>query len=271
MKIVVVGGSGLIGSRVVTRLTEQGHEAVVAAPQTGVNTVTGEGLTDALKGASVVVDVSNSPSFEEAAVMEFFTSSTRNLLAAEAEAGVDHHVALSIVGTSRLPDNGYFRAKNAQEELITTSTIPYTIVHATQFFESLGSIADTATDGKTVRVAPVLFQPIAAQDVADAVARAAVGTPSNGILEVAGPDRFRFDELIRGTLRARHDPREVVTDADASYFGSKLQEGSLVPEGDAVLGHIRFADWLKTDTANVKSTNTSTTPASPTRTPASPI
>ncbi|WP_169988364.1 MULTISPECIES: SDR family oxidoreductase [unclassified Microbispora] len=248
MKIVVVGGSGLIGSKVVDRLGGQGHEAVVATPRTGVNTVTGEGLAEVLKGASVVVDVSNSPSFEDTAVMEFFTASTRNLLAAETEAGVGHHVALSIVGTSRLPENGYFRAKHAQEELIVASAIPHTIVYATQFFEFVGGIADTATEGDTVRVAPVLFQPIAAADVSEAVARVAVRPPAGGV-EIAGPDRLRFDEVVRRVLEARRDPRRVVGDPDARYFGSKLQEGSLVPEGDADLGPTRFADWLKEHTA----------------------
>ncbi|WP_169946373.1 SDR family oxidoreductase [Microbispora sp. H11081] len=248
MKIVVVGGSGLIGSGVVDRLGAQGHEAVVATPRTGVNAVTGEGLAEALKGASVVVDVANSPSWEDGPVLEFFTTATRNLLAAETEAGVGHHVALSIVGTSRLPENGYFRAKHAQEELITASAIPHTIVYATQFFEFVGGIADAATEGDTVRVAPVLFQPIAATDVADAVAGAAVSPPAGGV-EIAGPERFGFDEVIRRALEARGDSRRVVADPDARYYGSKLQQGSLVPEGDAELGRTRFADWLRQDVA----------------------
>jgi uncharacterized protein YbjT (DUF2867 family) len=211
MKIVVIGGTGLIGSKLVTRLGEQGHEMVAAAPNTGVNTLTGEGLAEALLGASVVIDVSNSPSFEDSAVMRFFETSTRNLLAAEAVAGVAHHVALSVVGTERLP-SGYFRAKIAQEQLIEKSSIPYSIVHATQFFESVGSIADAATAGGTVRLAPVLFQPIAGDDVAQAVGRISIGSPLNGRVEIAGPERFRMDEFFREALAARHDPREVVTD-----------------------------------------------------------
>ncbi|GAB2836970.1 SDR family oxidoreductase [Actinocorallia aurea] len=250
MKIVVIGGSGLIGRQVVARLAEQGHEAVAASPSSGVDAVTGEGLAEALRGADVVVDVANSPSFAPDDVMGFFTASTRNLLAAEAEAGVGHHVALSIVGTSRLPDNGYFRAKRAQEELIEASAIPYTIVQATQFFEFLGGIADTAAEGgDTVPIPPVAFQPMAAADVAEAVARAAAAPPRDGFVEVAGPDRLRFDEVVRTALRARGDAREVVADPAARYFGSTLQEGSLVPEGPAELGRVSFADWLKADTS----------------------
>lgn len=244
MKLVVIGGSGLIGSKLVTKLNERGHEAVAASPVSGVNTLTGEGLADVLQGASVVIDVSNSPSFEAAAVMEFFTTSTRNLLRYEAAAGVTHHVALSVVGTDRLPDSDYFRAKVAQEKLITESSIPYSMVHATQFFEFVKSIADGATTGNTVRLAPVLIQPMAADDVAEAIGRIAVGTPLNGRVEVAGPQQFRLDELIRQGIRARNDPRTVVADPRARYFGAELGERTLVPGNDAQLGEIRFADWL---------------------------
>jgi uncharacterized protein YbjT (DUF2867 family) len=244
MKIVVIGGTGLIGSKVVTELTEHGHEAVPASPNSGVNTLTGEGLADVLTGAAVVVDVSNSPSFEDAAVLEFFETSTRNLLDAEAAAGVNHHVALSVVGTERLPDSGYLRAKVAQEKLIKGSAIPYSIVHATQFFEFVKSIADGATvDGK-VRLPHVKFQPIAAAEVAAAVARVAAGAPLNGTLEIGGPEVFTFDELMRHALAARNDPREVVTDPHARYFGTELGERSLVPDDSAQRGTIRFDDWL---------------------------
>ena len=246
MKIVVIGGSGLIGSKLVTGLRQHGHEAMAASPKTGVNTLTGEGLADVLEGASVVVDVSNSPSFEDAAVLQFFTTSTRNLLAYEAAAGVGHHVALSVVGTERLAEeSGYFRAKLAQERLIKDSAIPYSIVHATQFFEFVKSIADAAVVDGVVRLAPVLFQPMASDDVAAAVARVAEGPPLNGTVEVAGPDRARFDELVRQGLRARNDPREVIADPHARYFGAELSEGSLVPGADARLGATRFADWLR--------------------------
>ncbi len=244
MKIVVIGGSGLIGSKVVAKLVEHGHQAVAASPVSGVNTLTGEGLAEVLEGASVVVDVSNSPSFADAPVMEFFKTSTGNLLTYEAAAGVGHHVALSIVGCDRLPDSGYLRAKVAQEKLIKESAIPYSIVRATQFFEFVKSIADSATDGNTVRLPPVRFQPIAADDVASAVARAAMGSPLNGIVEVAGPEQFRFDELIRQGLSARKDPREVIADPHARYFGTELSERSLVPGDDAQLGETRFEDWL---------------------------
>jgi uncharacterized protein YbjT (DUF2867 family) len=243
MKIVVIGGTGLIGSKLVTRMGEQGHEMVAAAPDTGVNTLTGDGLADALDDASVVIDVSNSPSFEDTAVMRFFETSTRNLLAAETVAGAAHHVALSVVGTERLPESGYFRAKIAQEHLIEKSSVPYSIVHATQFFEFVGSIADAATVDGTVRVAPVLFQPIAGDDVAHAVARVAIGSPLNGRIEVAGPERFRMDEFFREALAARHDPRAVVTDPHARYFGAELSEGTLVPAGDAILTETRYRDW----------------------------
>lgn len=227
----------------VAKLREHGHEAVAAAPNTGVNTLTGEGLADALTGASVVVDVSNSPSFEAAAVMEFFETSTRNVLAAEAEAGVGHHVALSVVGTERMADNGYFRAKIAQEQLIEKSSIPYSLVHATQFFEFVGSIADSGADGDKVRIPPVRFQPIAAEDVAVVVARTAVGEPLNGRIDIAGPEQYRMDEFFREALTARNDPREVVTDENAQYFGSVPGEQTLVPAGEAALGEIRFRDW----------------------------
>ena len=244
MKIVVIGGSGLIGSKLVKKLSEQGHDAVAASPNSGVNTLTGEGLAEVLEGASVVVDVSNSPSFAETAVMNFFTTSTRNLLGFEAAARVSHHVALSVVGTDRLSNSGYFRAKMAQEQLIKDSPIPYSIVRATQFFEFVKSIADGATEGTTVRLAPVLIQPMAADDVTTAVGRMAVGTPVNGTVEVAGPQQFRLDELIRQSLSARSDPRQVVADPHARYYGAELSERTLVPGNDAQLGEIRFEDWL---------------------------
>ena len=248
MKIVVIGGTGLIGSRLVPRLREHGDEAVAASPDTGVNTLTGEGLAEVLQGASVVVDVSNSPSFDEAAVMKFFTISTRNLLKYAVAAGVKHYVALSVVGTERIRDSPYLRAKNAQETLIKGAGIPYSIVHATQFFEFIKRIADEATDGTTVRLPPVLIQPMAADDVAKSVGRVAVGAPLNGTVEVAGPQQFRFDELIRQGLSARNDPREVVVDPHARYFGAELGERSLVPDDDARLGEIRLQEWLNQST-----------------------
>jgi uncharacterized protein YbjT (DUF2867 family) len=244
MKLVIIGGTGLIGSKLVSTLKEHGHEAVPAAPNTGVNTLTGEGLAQVLQGAAVVVDVSNSPSFEEAAVMDFFTRSTKNLLAHAAASGVKHYVALSVVGTERIPDSPYLRAKNAQEMLIKDGGIPYTIVHATQFFEFVNRIADEATAGTMVRVPPVLIQPMAADDVATALGTIAVGTPVNGTVEIAGPQQFRFDELIRTGLKARNDPREVVVDPHARYFDADLAERALVPAGEARLGEIRFQDWL---------------------------
>ena len=244
MKIVIIGGTGLIGSKLVTRIREHGHEAVPASPVTGVNTLTGEGLSEVLAGAAVVVDVSNSPSFEDAAVLEFFEMSTSNLLAAEAAAGVGHHVALSVVGSDRAPDSGYLRAKSAQEKLIRNSSIPYSIVRATQFFEFLTRIADAATDGNTVHIAPVLFQPIAAEDVAKAVGWVAVSAPVNGIVEISGPQQFRFDEFIRSGLGARRDSRVVIADPHARYFGAELGERTLVPGADARLGEIRFEEWL---------------------------
>lgn len=244
MKIVVIGGTGLIGSKLVRNLTEQGHEAVAASPASGVNTITGEGLADVLAGASVVVDVSNSPSFEAEAVMKFFETSTRNLLAAEAAAGVKHHVALSVVGTDRLPDSGYFLAKLAQEELIKESPIPYSIIHATQFFEFVKGIADAATVGNTVRLAPVLVQPMAADDVAKAVGKVAVESPLNGIMDIAGPEQFRLDEFVRHGLSAHNVQREVVADPEGRYFGARLAQRTLVPAGKAQIGETHFNDWL---------------------------
>ena len=243
MKIVVIGGSGLIGSKLVTRLREHGYEAVAASPNTGVNTLTGEGLAGALANATAVIDVSNSPSFEDAPVLEFFETSTRNLLAAAAASGVGHHVALSVVGTERLQQSGYFRAKSAQEKLIENSAIPYSIVHATQFFKFARSMADAATEGGTVRFAPVLFQPIAGDDVAQAVARISVNSPLNGIVEVAGPEQFRMDEFFRHVLAMRDDPRAVVADPHASYFGAELGDRTLLPGADAVLGETRYRNW----------------------------
>jgi uncharacterized protein YbjT (DUF2867 family) len=244
MPIVVIGGSGLIGSKLVKKLREQGHEAVAASPNSGVNSVTGEGLAEVLKGASVVVDVSNAPSWEDKAVMEFFTTSTRNLLTYEAAAGVGHHVALSVVGTERLLESGYFRAKIAQENLIKASSIPYSIVRATQFFEFVKGIADLSTDGNKVRLPSALIQPMAANDVAEAVGRIAVGSPVNGIVEVGGPEQFHLDELVRRDLAARKDPREVVADPHARYYGIKVSERTLVPDNNARLGETRFETWL---------------------------
>jgi uncharacterized protein YbjT (DUF2867 family) len=249
MRLVIVGGTGLIGSKLVTKLAEHGHEAVPASPDTGVNTLTGEGLAEVLQGASVVVDVTNSPSFEAAAVMEFFTTSTRNLLKYAAAAGVRHYVALSVVGTDRIPDSPYLRAKKAQEALIKGGGIPYSIIHATQFFEFVKRIADEATVGTTVRLPPVLIQPMAADDVAKAVGRIAVGAPVNGTVEVAGPQQFRFDELIRQSLGAHNDPREVVVDPHARYFGADLGERALVPGNNARLSETRFGDWLSNPVA----------------------
>ena len=244
MKIVVIGGTGLIGSKVVSKLNERGYDAVAASPASGVNTLTGEGLAEVLEGASVCVDVSNSPSFEDAAVMNFFQTSTRNLLKYEADAGVGHHVALSVVGCDRLPDSGYLTAKMAQEKLIEESSIPYSIVRATQFFEFLQRIADTATEGNTVRLPDVSFQPLAADDVAKVVSKTAVGSPLNGMVEVGGPEQLRFDEFISRDLTARNDPREIILDAHARYFGTVLSEGSLVPGDGALIGETRFEDWL---------------------------
>ncbi|MCC6792114.1 MAG: SDR family oxidoreductase [Thermomicrobiales bacterium] len=246
MKIVVIGGTGLIGSKVVAILTKYNHEAIAASPRMGINSLTGEGLNEALEGASVVVDVSNSPSFEEQAVLEFFETSTRNLLAAEAAAGVGHHVALSIVGIDRSPDNAYFKAKIAQEKLIEAGPIPYSIVRATQFFEFIDGIADAATTGNEVHMAPVAFQPMAAADVALAVAKVAAYAPLNGRLEIAGPDLMRFDEVIKRRLSAKNDARTVVADPNAAYFGSVPGEQSLVPLNGAQLGAIHYEDWLAT-------------------------
>ena len=244
MKLVIIGGTGLIGSKLVAGLREHGHEAVPASPDTGVNTLTGQGLAEVLHGAQVVVDVSNSPSFEERAVMDFFTTSTQNLLKYAEAAGVQHYVALSVVGTERITDSPYLRAKNAQETLIKSARLPYSIVHATQFFEFVKRIADEATDGTTVRLPPVLIQPMAADDVAKAVGKVAVGAAVNGTVEVAGPQQFRFDELIRLSLGARNDARTIVADPHARYFGAELGERSLIPAGDARLGEVRFQDWL---------------------------
>ncbi len=244
MKIVVIGGTGLIGSKLVPKLREHGHEAIAASPDTGVNTVTGQGLEQALKGASVVVDVSNAPSWEDAAVMKFFETSTRNLLTQEAAAGVRHHVALSVVGSERMIESGYFRAKIAQENLIKSSSIPYSIVRATQFFEFVKGIADFSTEGNKVRMPSALIQPMAADDVASAVGQVAIGPPVNGIVEVGGPEQFHLDELVRQALTAWKDPREVVADPDARYYGIKLNDKTLVPGKDARLGQTRFKTWL---------------------------
>jgi len=245
MKIVIIGGTGLIGSKVVTMLKAQGHKAVPAAPNTGVNTLTGEGLSAALSGADVVVDVSNSPSFEDAAAMKFFDTSTRNILGAEKAEGVRHHVVLSVVGSERLTTSGYLRAKLAQEKLIRESGVPYSIIHATQFFEFIARIADELTVGTEVRVPPVLFQPMAADDVAKAVARTAVGTPLNGMVEVGGPEQVRFDEIIRRALAARNDPRQVVADPKARYFDAILDDRSLVPGHGAQLGEVTLEQFVR--------------------------
>jgi len=257
-KVVVIGGTGLIGSKVVAGLNEQGYNAVAAAPNTGVNTLTGKGLAEVLEGASVVVDVSNSPSFADDAVMDFFTTSTGNLLKYEEAAGVKHHVALSVVGTDRLAESGsgYMRAKIAQEKLIKESPIPYTIVHATQFFEFSKSIADAATTEDTVRLAPVPYQPIAANDVAKAVEGVAAGPPLNTTIEIAGPELFRFDELIKKALGARGDTRQVVPDPDARYFGAILNETSLVPGKDARISTTRLDDWLADQPATPQAAKT---------------
>ena len=244
MKVVVIGGTGLIGSKVVEKLKQKGHEVIAAAPNTGVNTITGEGLKEAMAGTQVVIDLANSPSFEDKAVLEFFQTSGRNLLAAEAAAGVQHHVALSIVGIDR-SDNGYFRAKVAQENLIKTSGIPYTIIRSTQFMEFLRGIADSSRDGNRVRISPGLFQPIAADDVAAAVADVALAAPRNGIVEIAGPERAPFNEIVGRYLKAVGDPREVVSDPAARYFGGRVEERSLVPLGEARLGRIGFDEWLR--------------------------
>jgi uncharacterized protein YbjT (DUF2867 family) len=245
MKIVIIGGTGLIGSKLAQKLRAQGHEALAAAPSTGVDTITGTGLAQALEGAAVVVDVSNSPSFEAAAVLRFFETSTRNVLAAGASAGVRHHVALSVVGTDRSPDNAYFQAKLAQERLIRAAAIPYSILHATQFYEFTRAIAAIATSGDTVRLPPVQYQPVAAEDVARELSEIALAAPLNGDADLAGPERFTLDALVRAGLEAWHDPRKVVTDPDALYYGSRTGETALVPAGSARLGKVRFHEWLQ--------------------------
>ena len=244
MKIVVIGGSGLIGTKLVAKLGEKGHEVVAASPNSGVNTITGEGLAETLVSAQVVVDVANSPSFEDKAVLEFFERSGRNLLAAEAAAGVGHHVALSVVGADRLHDSGYMRAKVAQENLIKASGIPYTILRSTQFFDFLAGIAQSATDGQTVRLSPALVQPVVSDDVAAALADLAVGPPVNGMVELAGPERFSLDELVQRFLGAKHDARQVVADIHARYFGAELDDRSLVPGDSPRIGPTHFEDWL---------------------------
>jgi uncharacterized protein YbjT (DUF2867 family) len=245
MKIVIIGGTGLIGSKTVSILRQGGNEVLAASPKSGVNTITGEGLKEALAGAQVVIDLANSPSFEDKAVLEFFEASGRNLLPAETAAKVRHHVALSIVGTDRAPDNGYFRAKVAQEKLIEASGVPYTIIRSTQFLEFLGGIADSATNGKIVRISPGLFQPIAADDVAAIVAEVALAAPRNGIVEIAGPERAPFNEIVARYLKAVGDPRQVVSDPEARYFGGRVEEQSLVPLGQARLGRIGLDEWLR--------------------------
>src|SRR5262245_64278603 len=250
MKIVVIGGSGLIGKQLVSNLRKGGHDAVAASPSTGVDTLTGAGLAEVLKGAQVVVDVTNSPSFEDAAVMAFFETSTRNLLAAEKAAGVGHHVALSVVGADRLPNSGSMRAKVAQEALIKSGGVPYTILRATQFFEFLGRIGDESTEGDTVRLPPALMQPVAAYDVSAALADVAVGTPANGMVELAGPDSIGMDEIVRRVLSAKGDPRRISTDAHARYFGTELDDRSLRPAGDHPrIAPTRFEDWLARSSA----------------------
>jgi uncharacterized protein YbjT (DUF2867 family) len=245
MKIVVIGGTGLIGSKTVAILRQGGHEVISASPNSGVNTITGEGVKEAVAGAQVVIDLANSPSFEDKAVLEFFQTAGRNLLPAEAAASVRHHVALSIVGTDRMPDNGYFRAKVAQEKLIEASGIPYTIIRSTQFMEFLRGIADESTGGNTVRLSPGLFQPIAADDVAAAVADVTLAAPKNGIVEIAGPERAPFNEIVARYLKAVGDPRQVVRDPEARYWGGRVEERSLVPLGEARLGHIGLDEWLR--------------------------
>ncbi len=258
MNIVVIGGSGLIGSKLVPWLRDHGHEAVAASPKSGVNTLTGKGLAEVLKGASVVVDVTNAPSWEDAAVMNFFETSTRNLLAHEASAGVGHHVALSVVGTERLSESGYFRAKIVQEKLIKGGTIPYSIVRATQFFEFLKQLADISSDGKKVRLSDALFQPMAADDVASAVGRIAVGPPINGTVEIGGPETFSLEDLVRRRLKSLNDSREVVADPNARYSGAKIEERTLVPGNNARLGETGFETWLKQSAGQNLSRNTQT-------------
>jgi uncharacterized protein YbjT (DUF2867 family) len=244
MKIVVIGGTGLIGSKLVKNLRERGHDALAAAPSTGVNSITREGLAEAMDGAEIVVDVANAPSWEDKAVLDFFETSARNLLAAEAAAGVRHHVALSIVGSERLPENGYFRAKVAQENLIKASGIPYTILRATQFFEFVGGIAQSATVGEEICLSPALIQPMSSDDVVAALIDVTLATPVNGTVEVAGPEAMPLDELVRRFLRATQDTRKVVPDVHARYFGALLDDQSLTPGKNPRLGAIRFEDWL---------------------------
>ena len=253
MKIVVIGGTGLIGSKLVTKLREHGHEAVAASPDSGVNSLTGEGLAEVLRGAAVLVDVSNAPSWDDAAVMNFFETATRNVIKYGAAAGVKHLVALSVVGTDRLSESGYFRAKIAQEKLIKSASIPYSIVHATQFFEFLKQLADISFDGKKVRLPDALFQPVAADDVATAVGRVAIGEPINGTVEIGGPERFRLDEIVRRRLTSLNDSREVIADPDARYSGAKIADQTLVPGKDARLGETYFADWLKSSASQFPS------------------
>ena len=245
MKIVVIGGTGLIGSKTVERLRKKGHDVVAAAPNTGVNTLTGEGVAKAVAGASVVVDLANSPSFEEKAVLEFFRTAGHNLLNAEAEAGVKHHIALSVVGTERLQGSGYFRGKQAQEDLIRSSGIPYTIVHSTQFYEFMGAIAQSGTNGQTVRLPSAFFQPIASDDVADVMADVALGAPLNRIMEIAGPERIRMSDAVMKFLKATNDPRTPVADPHALYFGIELDDSTLVPGANPRIGRMRYDDWLK--------------------------
>ena len=245
MKIVVIGGSGLIGSKLVEKLREDGQEPLAASPDTGVNALTGEGLAEALEGAKVVVDVANAPAWEDAAVLDFFQTSSRNLLAAETAAGVGHHVTLSVVGTDRLPESGYFRAKVAQEEVVKAGPVPYTIVRETKFFEFIGRIADSSTDGDTVRLPPALVQPEAADDVASTLADVAVGAPLNDTVELAGPEAFRLDELARRLLNASDDPRQVTADVHARYFGAEVDDRSLTPGDDARIAPTHFEDWLR--------------------------
>jgi uncharacterized protein YbjT (DUF2867 family) len=249
MKIVIIGGTGLIGSKLRSRLQEQGHDPIPASPDTGVNAVTGEGLPEVLDGAQVVVDVANAPLWDDAAVLEFFRTSSRNLLAAETVAGVNHHVALSVLGNDRLPDSGYLRAKAAQEQAVRAGTVPYTILRATQFFEFVGRIADAAADGDTIRLSPALMQPVAADDVAAALADIATAAPINDVAELAGPERLRLDELARRLLQARGDDRTVIADPHARYYGAELDDRSLIPQGDARIGSTCFADWLRLSTA----------------------
>jgi uncharacterized protein YbjT (DUF2867 family) len=261
MKIVVIGGTGLIGSKLVNKLREHEQEAIPAAPNTGVNTLTGEGLAEVLKGASVVVDVSNSPSWDDAAVLKFFETSTRNLLSYEAAAGVKHHVALSVVGTDRLLESGYFRAKMVQEKLIKESSIPYSIVHATQFFEFLKGLADVSMAGGKVHLPPVLFQPMSADDVANGVGKIAIGQPVNGIIEIAGPEQFRVDELVRRRLASLKDPREVIADPNALYGGAKVTERTLLPGANARLGQTRFGTWITSPSAQIPTAHAQPTSA----------